>query len=291
MPGAAFNVMDVKNCQAPCVQHLRFVDDQIGYAYGSDALFMTTDGGQHWQRQSGGAYGLEAADGTVLRVVSTCLPGCPFTVQRAAVGSSDWTAVALPGGGQTAGARLARAGRQVALLTEGHVAGGAQHATSVLFTSTDDGAGWAARGEPCPQSGAEVDSTAVTIAPDGSITILCARRGGDARHFTMTSTDGGAHFTAAAATLGAANGDGLGAASSSVLLVSLDLLYRSTDGGNHWGRVDKLPGGGPLAASFIGFETSTTGRVLEADAGGGPGSTRVWTTTDAGRSWTVHTFG
>jgi photosystem II stability/assembly factor-like uncharacterized protein len=273
-----------------CIGTLRFASPLVGYAYGPNALFLTTDGGQHWQRQTGGAYGLEAANGTVLRVASRCLPGCDFTVQRAAVGSSDWSTVPLPGGGQTSGAQLVRGGHLAALLTEGHVAGGAQHATSVLFTSTDDGASWTSRGEPCPQSGTEYDSNALTIAPDDSITILCSARGGTERHITMTSTDGGTHFTAAPAVLGAATGNVLGAASSSTLLVSLDVLYLSTNGGASWGRVDKLPGGGPIQASYIGFETSTTGRVLEADASGGAGSSTVWTTTDAGRSWTAHAF-
>jgi photosystem II stability/assembly factor-like uncharacterized protein len=274
-----------------CVTTLRFANPQVGYAYGPDTLFLTTDGGQHWQRQSGGAWGLEAADGTVLRLMNKCLPGCDFTVQRAAVGSGDWTTVPLPGGGQTAGAQLVRAGHLVALLTRGRVAGGADHQTSVLFISSDAGSSWTSRGEPCPQqSSVEIDSTAVTIAPDGSITVLCAARNDSERHFTMTSTDGGGHFTAAPAVLGSAAGDTLGAASSSTLLVSLDLLYLSTDGGRSWSRVDKLPGGGPGQASYIGFETGTVGRVLAPDSTGGPGASTVWTTTDAGRSWTAQPF-
>ncbi|HJQ03178.1 MAG TPA: hypothetical protein VJ851_16395 [Jatrophihabitans sp.] len=292
MPAPVADLTQLANClpTRACIGTLRFATPQVGYAYGPSALFMTTDGGRHWQQQTGGANGLEAADGTVVRVISNCLPGCTFRIERANIGSTDWTTVPLPAGGQTSAAQLARAGNRVALLTEGHVSGGAQHATSVLFTSTDGGASWNSRGEQCPQGNVEYDSTAVTIAPDGSITILCGARNNTERHFTMTSTDGGAHFTAAPTVLGSATGNGLGAASASTLLVSLDLLYLSTDGGRTWGRVDKLPGGGPLQADYIGFETGTVGRVLETDANGEVGATTVWTTTDAGRSWTSHTF-
>jgi photosystem II stability/assembly factor-like uncharacterized protein len=275
-----------------CVSGLRFANSQVGYAYGPNALFLTTDAGQHWQRQSGNGYGLEIANGTVLRAVSNCLPGCPFAIQRAAVGSDSWTAVALPASGQTSGVQLVRSGHLAALLTEGHVAGGVQHATSVLFSSTDDGAHWAARGEPCPQGSTEVDSTAVSIgSDDGSITVLCAPRDARQSQFTMTSTDGGGHFGTTLHNLGSATGTVLGTASRSVQLVSMEALYLSTDGGNNWQRVDKLPGGGPIQAIYIGFESGTVGRVLAPDASSAFGADRVWTTTDAGRSWTAHTFG
>jgi photosystem II stability/assembly factor-like uncharacterized protein len=286
------------SCPSACdqVTGLRFATARIGYAFGPTALYLTTDGGASWQRErSGSAYSLEIVDGSVLRVSGQepgCAPGCAFSVQRAALGSSDWHAVALPPGGQTAGAQLAASGRTVVLATFGHVAGGAENATSVLFTSTDGGAGWRKVGEPCPQGSGtggatEVDTVAVTVAPDGSITGLCRPRGSGGAQFTVTSTDGGARFTAAPASLGAAIGSVLGAASARILLVSLDQLYRSTDGGRHWQRTGD---GGPGEAGYIGFESSSVGRVLGIDASGATGSTTVWTTTDAGRSWTASTF-
>jgi photosystem II stability/assembly factor-like uncharacterized protein len=293
-PAPVAGLAEASDCIAnqACVSGLRFANSHIGYAYGPNALFMTTDAGQHWQRQSlAGASGLEVADGIVVRVSSKCLPGCDFTVERSAVGSTTWQSVPLPTGGQTSGAQLSRAGNLVALLTEGHIAGGAQHATSVLFTSTNGGVSWTARGEPCPQGSTEYDSTAVSTASDGSITVLCAPRDGHQVHFTMTSTDGGGHFGSTLHNLGSAISTVLGTASRSVQLVSMDALYLSTDGGNNWRRVDKLPGGGPLQASFIGFESDTVGRVLEPDADATFGASRVWTTTDAGRSWTVRSFG
>ena len=292
-PKAMLNQTD--DCSGSCVSGLRFANPDVGYAFGPNALFLTTDGGQHWAKRDGSAYSLEIVDGMAVRVLGqgpSCAPGCDFRVQRAAIGTADWHDVTLPAGGQHAGAQLGASGRTVVLATFGHVAGGAENATSVLFTSTDAGSSWRKVGEPCPQGAggtAEVDTVAVTVAQDGSITGLCVPRGGSGAKFTMTSTDGGAHFTAAPASLGAAAGNVLGAASASTLLVSLDQLYRSTDGGRHWQRTG-TGGHGPGAASWIGFQTSSVGRVLEVDGPATAASGTVWTTTDAGRTWTVDTF-
>ncbi len=298
IPAPKARLLQTDSCPSACdqVSGLRFANAQVGYAFGPNSLFLTTDGGASWQRQPGGsAYSLEIVDGSALRVTGQqpgCAPGCTFAVQRAALGSADWQNLPLPAGGQMAGAQLAASGRTVVLATFGHVAGGAENATSVLFTSTDGGAGWRKVGEPCPQgsgASAEVDTLAVTVAPDRSITGLCRPRAGGGGQFTVTSTDGGAHFTAAPASLGAANGTVLGAASSKILLVSLDQLYRSTDGGAHWQRTD-AGGHGPASVNFIGFESSSVGRVLGLDSDGTVGSATVWTTTDAGASWTSSNF-
>jgi hypothetical protein len=297
-PKAMLGQTDTCSHDCDLVTHLRFANPQVGYAFSFNSLFLTTDGGRHWAKQAGGsAYSLEIVDGTVLRVVGqapSCAPGCDFTVQRSAIGGTDWQDVELPAGGQHSGAQLAASGRTVVLATFGHTAGGAENQTSVLFTSTDSGATWRKVGEPCPHadSGAangEVDTVAVTVAPDQSITALCTPRGGNGGEFTVTSTDAGAHWATASARLAAA-GNVLGAASAGTLLVSLDHLYRSTDGGRHWTRTGDGTKG-PDAASWIGFENSSVGRVLEVDGPDTVASGKVWTTTDAGRSWTSSTFG
>ncbi|HEX8768682.1 MAG TPA: hypothetical protein VF714_09945, partial [Jatrophihabitans sp.] len=277
LPAPKAMLSQTDTCSGYCdmVSHLRFANAEVGYAFGFNSLFLTTDGGRHWSKQqASSAYALEIVEGAVLRVVGqapSCAPSCILSLQRSMIGDHNWQEVELPAGARSADAQLATNGRTVVLATLGHVAGGAKDATSVLFTSTDSGASWRKIGEPCPQiSGAadgEIDTVAVTVAPDASITALCAPRGGGAK-FTITSIDGGAHFTVAPASLGAAAGDVLGAATATTLLVSLDQLYRSTDGGGHWQRTGS-GGKGPGAASWIGFENSSVGRVLEVD---GPGT-------------------
>jgi hypothetical protein len=279
-------------CGEPCIRQIRFATPQVGYAFGPSALFMTTDGGATWRRLSGGAEQLETLDGNVIRVVTTagCAPpGCRYSVATAPVGSDAWTAVPLPGAqpGMSVGVSLARTRSDAFLEVFGHVAGGAQEAHSVLFTSTDDGASWTNRGEPCPQVGgtisAEVDSTAVTTAADGSATILCTGRGDQEPQFTMTSTDGGRSFARGDLHgLGAAPVSALGAASATTLLVMAADVFRSTDGGHSWQRLQANAGSAPGLASWIGFESPTVGRATDGRT--------IWTTRDAGLTWTAYAF-
>ena len=84
--------LDNTSCTAaPCVNQIRFANNDVGYAFGPDALFMTTDGGAEWTRQAGGATSLEIENGTVLRVTSE------GAVQIADVGTDAWRASSLPG--------------------------------------------------------------------------------------------------------------------------------------------------------------------------------------------------
>ena len=123
----------------------------------------------------------------------------------------------------------------------------------------------------------------MTVATDGSISVLCQPRGTSRAPFTATSTDG-AHFVAGAPVPGQHIGGVLGATSATDLFVLLDRLYRSTDSGAHWTPVTAGPSGG----SYIGFESATVGRVISGAQSGGDGT---WTTTDGGQSWTFHSFG
>jgi photosystem II stability/assembly factor-like uncharacterized protein len=279
-------------CEEPCIQHLRFATDDIGYAYGRSALFMTTDGGANWQRQPGGADALETLDGNVIRVVDQalggCVPGCDYNVQTAPLGSATWRSVDLPGTydkGSSSGVALARTGNRAFVEVFGHTAGGGQDATSILYASADDGATWTRRDEPCPQSAAhEVDSSAITTAADGSLAVLCLPRGGTGPGFTAVSIDGSGPFRAGRPFPFELVGGGmLGAASATVQLVLTDQLYRSADGGQTWRTVPAVTLG-PGEPTFVGFESETVGRVV-TDAG-----RTIWTTRDAGLTWTQHRF-
>lgn len=274
------------------VQNLRFANQKVGYAYSPEALFLTTDGGISWSRQPDGAWGLEVADGVAVRVVGQglCAPGCNYRIERAPVGSSTWQQIALPAGQFGAGAQLARTGKVLALATFGHWAGGASNARGTLFVSDDDGATWATRPVcPSPSGPGEVDLHGVSMGPDGTMLVLCQARMAGGPASLQLSTDAGASFRSLPQTLGSAAVTLIGAASQSVLFVQSDVLYRSTDGGGSWHRVQSA-GRGPLDASYLGFQTGTTGRVAEP-APGQPGARTIWTTRDAGQSWTSYTFG
>jgi hypothetical protein len=293
-PRAYLTQTDTCNSDCDQISHLRFANPLVGYAYGPNAFYLTTDGGSNWRKEAGGyAYGLEVVRGSVLRITAQtagCQPGCTFRLQRAAIGSDNWQDVPLPSGGRMVAAELATSDGTVVMATYANAAGGAEDATTVLFTSRDGGANWQRVGEPCPRRGSdEVDTRNVTVASDGSITVLCMLRLSQPNDtvFTMTSTDG-SHFVAGTPipVQQPANAVGAESAGDLFVLTGLDGLYRSTDAGAHWTTVS----GGPPGGSYIGFESNTVGRVIgTAQSGSGPDGT--WTTTDGGQSWTFHSFG
>lgn len=274
-----------------CIQHLRFADRLVGYAYGPNALFVTLDGGANWRKQDGGADALETRDGTAIRVIDDggCPPACTYHVETASLGSTKWERGVLPGSYPGDGVTLVRSGHHAYIQTYGNPAGGAESARSVLFTSADDGATWVNRGEPCPQrgggpAGTEVDGSAPAAAADASLTVLCTPRGASNGQFTATSTDGGVTFGNTGGSLPSPV-DSVGAASASVLMASADVLYRSVDRGVTWHPVNGNPGAsGAGAVNFLGFENASTGRWVT-----GNGST-IWTTTDAGATWKPYAF-
>jgi hypothetical protein len=272
------------SCADPCVQHVRFASRSTGYLFGVQALYLTTDSGRHWRRQSGGADALESLDGNVIRVDDRggCPPGCTYTVRTAAIGSASWHAVTLPGPpGLGDGVALARTGSHAYLLVGGNPAGGAENEKSRLWTSADDGAHWTNRGEPCPQGGSrEVDSSLLSTSDDGAAAVLCTTRGGSGRSFVAISTNGGASFRAGSRTaLGGAPVSALGLASSATVLLSSDDTYRSTDSAQHFARLSSNSGSSPGVLGWLGFASATVGHAISVDR------RSIWTTTDGGRSW------
>lgn len=292
MPGTPFNVDGVQNCAAPCVHHIRFATDLIGYAYSSDVLFMTTDGGSHWQPQPGrGAEALETLDGNVIRLVSDrggCPGPCNVHVETALLGTSTWTTVHLqPGDIDPVGVQLSRSGSDAYVLATGRTAGGAADQTSTLYISTDNGASWNPRSEPCPQASAqankittEVDSVAVAAAPGGAVSLLCASRDGVSRIFAIISRDTGTHFTQRTDSLPRSAGELLTGDPSTVLIAAGTTAYRLIGAGPRWVQVAGLAG----RVSFLGFESATVGRAV-TDAG-----RKIETTTDGGRTWSSFEF-
>jgi photosystem II stability/assembly factor-like uncharacterized protein len=261
---------------------IRFATGQIGYAFDPSVLFMTTDGGRHWQRQPGGALALETLDNNVVRLVSPhsgCPGPCNVQAQLAAVGSSSWSTVRSGGAAINAGSvQLARSGSDVYVLLRQNPAGGAPNATSTLIHFDDTGSSWTSRGEPCPQraggAAVEVDTVAVAAATSGTVTALCQPREPGRADFVATSVDAGAHFAATPGTLPQYAELLAGDHRATLLAGGGSGVYRSSDGGTTW---TPVAGVGPVR--FLGFESLQVARAVSTD-----GRT-IWTTTDGGASW------
>lgn len=285
MPGAAFNVPGVNGCADPCVEHIRFANDQVGYAFGQSALFLTSDGGASWQRQPGGALQLETLDGNVIRVTSShsgCPGPCDIGVEVSAIGSGSWTSTeSIPNTDGVGGALLSRGGSDAYLLLTRNPASGAPNQTSTLYRSTDDGQSWQAVGEPCPQTGQEVDSVAIAAGRGNGVSALCMTRQAPYHYRVVTSTDAGSHFATHPGEIPLGSASLLTGDPDTVLVAAGDGMARSTDGGATWQPVTDVTG----RIGFVGFESDTVGRAVSAD-----GST-IWTTRDAGLTWHAASIG
>ena len=283
MPNPPGNVPGIgATCAVPCIEHIRFANPTIGYAYGPDVLYMTTDGGKTWSAQQGGAQALETADGGVIRLVPSrdCSAGCTLTVQTATIGKSDWVTRRLPGGASTRNtAYLARTGSAAYVLVLGDPAGNGSSTTSTLFASSDDGLTWQRHGEPCATgAGAGFDSVALAAAP-GGVSVLCDARSGSAAIRPAVSQNGGRSFVGTGASVG--HSTELAGDPNAVLVAGGGATsYSSTDSGRSWQPVPDVTG----TAGFVGFESTTTGRILT------DGGRTLWTTTDGGTTWSSFRF-
>jgi photosystem II stability/assembly factor-like uncharacterized protein len=271
--------------------HITFADSRIGYLYGHAVLYLTTDGGTTWTKQAGGAEAIDVSNGTALRVGSStgCIPpGCMYDISTAPAGSAAWHTVKA-GAGTGIRVGVGRSGRRVLVVLFQNLAGGAS-AVATVFTSADDGATWTTRPDPCGDSqGAERVSTAMTMAPDGSITLLCQLHTDSSQAHVITSTDGGVTFGSRQAV--PAYALSVGAASATTLFASvLDgraiRLYRSDDAGANWAAVATAPeavSDGSVPPSSVVFPSSSGWWM--------PGYATSFTTSDGGRTWkpfTIH---
>lgn len=285
MSTTPFNVPGVSaGCAIRCVHDLRFADSDVGYAFGPDAFLMTTDGGKTWSEQDGGAVALESLDQNVIRVTSPhsgCPAQCDVQVETSSIGSTTWTP-STGAGSQGFGLQLVRGGNGSAyLLALGHPAGGAQHAGSLLYRSTDDGRLWQNTGkEPCTQAGAEVDSISIAAGGAYRLSVLCMTRQPQ-RWQVATSKAAGVDFVVQPGQLPADIAPELLTGDAKTVLVAAgNGMARSVDGGRTWQRISDVTG----HVTFVGFEDDHVGRAVT------DGNT-IWTTHDAGKNWEPVRFG
>jgi photosystem II stability/assembly factor-like uncharacterized protein len=287
-----------------CVSHIRFATATVGYLFGPD-LYETDDGGRTWRRvPSRPVEALEPSAGTVIRVVydHTGCPGpCTRTVQETAAGSATWhTLLRIPVTSGVA-AQVVRQGTSVIYLpVYAHLTGGARTAHTVIFRSTDGGISWQPLADPCGGTGHnEHDASALAAAAAGGyVAALCQPRSGTGLTFVLTSADYGSSWSPPRVIAGGTRHhlSLIAAASPGRLVVATGgvegsgpFTYRlavSTDNGLCWSAAvtgtTHLDPQAP-AASFLGFEDSSTGRWISSEQD-------IWTTRDGGLHWLRRAF-
>jgi photosystem II stability/assembly factor-like uncharacterized protein len=281
----------------PCVQQIRFATPQIGYAY-DPSLLTTTDGGSTWQQQTGtNVSSLEAADGTVVRVISNSMgcSGTKYRVQSAAVGSASWHTLSTMPFSQICPPVLYRQGERLVLAAYGNPAGGVR-ATAQIGRSMDGGASWAIGLDKC--GGKSGYASGVALAPPDVLVLLCQDQAPGAGNvygpaWVRVSTNGGATYgpdkTVPSVVPGTIREYQVAAASSRRLLVVETGQHGSQvmlteNGGASWSSTLGLTAGLNSAAKVIlvGYQDPLTCRIAAGD--------KVWTTGNGGQAWQQQQF-
>lgn len=297
-PGA-FVQSPTTNCTTMrCVAGITMANPSVGYLFGQ-ALFMTTDGGEHWQVVPGPqTESLAVGAGQVFRVVydhSGCPGPCAPVLQAAPVGSTSWHTV-LGNLGYGVGSTVIVSGQDVYVVTYGNLASGAGSQRATISRSLDGGASFEVLGDPCVGafSSLHVLSTLVA-APGGFLAADCSPRASPGLTYLITSSDSGATWS----TPMQLPGHQLAAASQTTLVAigrgatgKESALYSSIDGGRQSvvaatrsgttpSESAATPGGSTVASPW--FATSKAGWWITS-----PHSIEV--TLDGGTSWSRIAF-
>ncbi len=252
------------------VQQLRFADASDGFAF-DPGLWVTHDAGAHWHRAqlSGRVAELATSGGFVYALVLTGHGGTGV-VARAPVGGDAWTmllgTVGAVGGLWAHGADV---------LVEQRAPGQNGDALSV---SHDDGQSFSRFAAP---------ASIVCRFEEPAPPVVWAHCATGMMSGTWRSAHGGASF-AGAGTPAAPHGPELpnsavfGAASASTAVVGFDRLYRTTDAGASYQRVDAPSG---FVWEYVGFTDPTHGVAIGYPATARSSAAQLYYTTDAGASY------
>jgi photosystem II stability/assembly factor-like uncharacterized protein len=299
----------LRACSSTCtlvgeeqVSAITFASPEIGYIYGAlgvSPLMMTTDGGQAWRVEAGRDTAALALAGTVVIRVSSSGVGCPgpcdWSIDEAALASRSWTSVATPATDNHYSAQLLVQGSDVYALFPGSLAQGSGTQQGSLYVSLDGGAAWVERADPCGYTGSMPDDAQeMAAAPNGVLAVLCEPRVDEGSgFFVIVSTDAGVLFgnrepipvdwgqqlaATSATKLYVGNNDVVGQGSYVYKLIS------SSNGGQTWTTVVNFRGRvGQTASAYLGFKGRADGHWIA------PSST-LWSTTNAGDSWSKSSF-
>jgi hypothetical protein len=258
------------------LRRIRFADDLDGYAYGSE-LWTTHTGGSSWQRIKqvpGSITDLETSAGIVYAATTVTSSG-KQEIYASAVHNDNWQRVtALPEATGIGG---------LGDITLNGSAGWIILNNRLWATQND--ATWTKESFRCG-SGYGIGSVAA-FSPT-KITLLCVGNPGlgSTTKVVYASSNGGASFTKVGTAPRGGDGGLLAEATPRHLFIATasgaSWIYASTNGGRTWHTSKRIDDGG-LGWNDFGFTTRTQGVAVEGTQANG--SSRLWLTRTAGRSW------
>jgi photosystem II stability/assembly factor-like uncharacterized protein len=270
---------------APCVNHVLFAGDSVGYLWSLQETYVTTDAGKTWSRfphapdALGGATAMVIAGNSVIRIaaIQQCSAGCGAAVEIAPLGTVDFTRTDLPISGVALyGSRLGVHGDVAYLFGVG---AGESDGVGIM-RSTDGGTTWqSVATNPCdfPRAGAPG-----LVADDGALIVDCASG-------LRAAEPGSDRFTAPPGAPVPPSGYPVAAQSAQSITTTRLVAgagvtdhtnyFRTEDGGLTWQRGVDVPFG------QYSFTSGTVGYLATGDAGA------YYVTHDGGLTWSPASFG
>jgi photosystem II stability/assembly factor-like uncharacterized protein len=247
------------------VSQLRFADPRDGFAYGP-GLWVTHDGGAHWQSQSNGRVdNLAIGGGYVYAIEVTNQSTGAGQLLRSPVGDTRFWQNLTAAGNAFGG--LWVHGSDV--LLESQTGSGQQ-----FEISHDSGATFSRYAAP-PSVACQFEEPEPPVVWAHCATGMLSG--------TWRSGDGGQHFSQLGGLPELPNSAAFGSASATTAVVGFRQLYRTTDAGATWTKVS-----GPVGITwwqYIGFTDPTHGVALGYVGSEQPSNERLYYTTDGGATY------
>lgn len=200
---------DLATCEdtvsSPCINQVIFSDARVGYAYGT-SLFMTTDGGATWRKQSVKTpVGSEVVDmalsgGTAFRTVTnpSCIDGaegCTNEIDAAPLGSTTWRTVYPSQPDRASVLRVQGTHLYVGSFVDPVM--GPPNENATFARSTDNGMTWTPFSDPCRRdSNGAGDAWGLDASAPSNVVVWCSSLTSPNKTDLMISTNNGDTFGA-----------------------------------------------------------------------------------------------
>ena len=277
------------------VSQIRFLNTNDGWAFGPE-LFATTDGGQHWTKESTGGLrvtALETVGNRAFAILATCTgTGSDFAAQctnfslySTPAGQDAWEPVSgadgLANGGQDGSASLVLTSSRGYLLAP----------DGTLYTGPVDGSGsWQqvssspAGGATCipgqAQAGGQPSGALLAAADSADLVLACVPASGSESR-VLTSGDGGGSWQQAGTVSAGTILSAAAQPGGEIVLAGTGGIQVSQDNGATWQGYEQGAAGPPGGFTWVGMTSSHQGVAVPADTS----QHALWFTFTGGQAW------